>query len=73
MAQEGNPTPPYEALSMASWTVSLTVPYYHTVKIDTGLGICEGNLPDITLSVNLFAENQNDHDDLKGPKAIALR
>ena len=23
--------------------------------------------------VNLFAENQNDHDDLKGPKAIALR
>lgn len=49
MAQEGNPTPPYEALSMASWTVSLTVPCYHIVKIDTGLGICEGNLPDITL------------------------
>ena len=49
MAQEGNPTPPYEALSMASWTVSLTVPCYHIVKIDTGLGICEGTLPDITL------------------------
>lgn len=49
LPQEGNPVPTYEALSRASWMISVSTACYHIVKIGTGLGICEGNLPDITL------------------------
>lgn len=49
VAQEGNPVPSYEALFGASWAISLTIACYHTVKTGTGLGICEGVLPDVTV------------------------
>ena len=73
MAQEGNPAPSSEALSRASWMISVSIACYHIVKIGRGLGVFERHLPDDNLPVNLFAEKQNDHDDLKGPEVVAPR
>ena len=72
MAQEGNPVPSYEALSRASCIVSVSIACYHIVKTGTGLGFWKV-FAWYNSSVNLFAENQNDHDDLKGPEVVAPR
>ena len=53
--------------------ISVSIACYHIVKIGRGLGVFERHLPDDNLPVNLFAEKQNDHDDLKGPEVVAPR
>ena len=49
MAQEGNPVASSEALSRASWMISVSIACYHIVKIGTGLGVFERYLPDDNL------------------------
>ena len=49
MAQVGNPVPSSEALSRASWMISVSIACYHIVNIGTGLGIFERHLPDVNL------------------------
>lgn len=77
MAQESQLVTSYKALPNTSWNISFTTACYYiayiyvpVLELDTGSGICERGPAECNHpSLNLFAENQNDHEEGKGQES----